>query len=149
MNDFFATIYETWFGIFNGQYDLIFTTLYTDGGYINFGLTFFCIPLLFLLLFYFVWRYPYGKWWHWLIWLLGSSLLVLGATLCIANTEIFGSNNEGLIYALSNPGSGYNEFASSLPIKYASINFCLALLIGCIYSILMKQFSKIQMHLPF
>jgi len=34
-------------------------------------------------------------------------------------------------------------------MKYALSNSLLALVIGFIYSLIMKQFSKIQLHLPF
>jgi len=149
MKDIFAPIYETWFGLYNQTYDLIFTTLYNDGGYIKFGLTFVLIPLICWLLFYYAWRYPYGRVWHWLVWLIFVTLIVLGVTWGIANSEILASTNQDLIDALADNESGYEVYANSLPLKYAFINAGLTVIISFIYSLIMKQFSKIQIHLPF
>jgi len=149
MKDIFAPIYETWFGIHNPGFDLIFQTLYDFGGYIKFGLTFILIPLLLWILFYYAWKYPYGKWWHWIIWLVITIISVAGITFGIANNEIFASNNQYLIEALEDASSGYEEYAATLPLKYAAVNSLLTLVISFIYSIILKQFSKIQIHLPF
>lgn len=148
MKDLFAPIYETWFGLYNQNYDLIFTTLYNDGGYVKFGLIFTLIPLILWLLFYYVWKYPYGRIWHWLVWLLITFIIVFGLTWGLANSEIFASSNQGLIDALADPTSGYEVYGSSLPIKYALINGSLSIIVSIIYSLIMKQFSKIQIHLP-
>jgi len=149
MKDIFATIYEIWFQLWNSDFSLIFDTLFDDYGYIMFGVSFILIPLILWFLFYYVWNYPYGKFWHWLGWLIITSLFVAVITLVIANNEIFISNNQALINALDDPDSGYKQFAESLPLKYASINGILSIVVGFIYSLILKQFSKIQMHLPF
>jgi hypothetical protein len=147
--DLLAAIYETLFGLWNQAYDLIFTTLFNDGGYLKFVLAFVLIPLSCWFLFYFVWRYPYGRWWHWLIWLIVITIIVFGTTWGIANSEIFASSNQDLIDALADPDSGYEAYANTLPLKYATINSILAVIISFIYSMIMKQFSKVQTHLPF
>lgn len=149
MKDFLAAIYETLFGLYNQTYDLIFTTLYNEGGYLKFVLIWLLIPLFCWLLFYIVWRYPYGRWWHWLLWLVFTIIFVFGITLGIANSEILASSNQDLIDALADPDSGYEAYAQTLPTKYATINSILAVGITIIYSIVMKQFSKVQTHLPF
>ena len=149
MSDVFATIYETWFGLFNSTYTLIFNHLFDNGGYIQLGLSFILIPLFCWIIFYFAWRYPYGKIWHWLVWLLITVIIVSGISYGIANTEIFASNNQALNNAIGNPSTGYDSFAVSLPLKYSLINGGLTLIIGFIFSLFMKQFSKIQIHLPF
>jgi len=149
MKDNFSTIYETWFQLYNSQFDSIFNTLFYDGGYIMFGLSFILIPLVLWLLFYYVWKYPYGKVWHWLVWLLITFVIVAGLTFGIANNEIFVSDNQALINALAEPESGYEQFAKTLPLKYALFNGILTIGIGFIYSLILKQFSKIQIHLPF
>ena len=149
MKDNFSTIYETWFQLYNSQFDSIFNTLFYDGGYIMFGLSFILIPLVLWLLFYYVWKYPYGKVWHWLVWLLITFVIVAGLTFGIANNEIFVSDNQALINALADPESGYEQFAKTLPLKYALFNGILTIGIGFIYSLILKQFSKIQIHLPF
>jgi len=149
MKDIFAPIYETWFGIYEPNYRLIFDTLYNEGGYIYFGLAFILIPLVCWSLFYFAWRYPYGKLWHWLLWMLIVIIIVFPSTWSIANTEIFASNNQALIDALNDPETGHKDYASSLPTHYGMINSLLALLLGIVYTLFMKRFSKIQTHLPF
>lgn len=149
MKDIFATIYETWFQLYDSQFDLIFRTLYYDGGYIMFGLSFILIPLILWLLFYYVWPNPYGKFWHWLVWLIIIFLIVVGLTYGIANNEIFVSDNQALNDALADPESGYEQFAKTLPLKYALFNGILTIGVGFIYSLILKQFSKIQIHLPF
>lgn len=149
MKDILAAIYETMFGLYNQSYDLIFTTLFNEGGYLKFVLSFVLIPLACWLLFYYVWRYPYGKWWHWLIWLIVATVVVFGTTWGIANSEILASSNQNLIDAIADPESGYEAYAQTLPMKYATINSILAVGITIIYSFVMKQFSKVQTHLPF
>jgi len=149
IRDFFAATYETVFGIFDGKYSLIFSTLFDYGGYVKLGLLFFLIPLLFWIGFYYAWRYPYGKFWHWALWFLISGIVVFGCSWSLANTEIFASNNQQLTDALNDPQSGYKQYASDLPLNYAMINTGLALILGFIYSLILKQFSRIQMHLPF
>ena len=96
MNEFFGTIYDTLFGIFNNLYFLIFQHLYDNGGYVKLGLSFILIPLVCWLLFYYLWKYPYGKLWHWLVWMAVTVLIVFGATYGIANTEILGSDNQAV-----------------------------------------------------
>ena len=99
--------------------------------------------------FYLFWKYPYGKLWHWMLWLIITIIIVSACTYGLSNTEIFASSNQELINALSDPTSGYEDFASSLPMSYAMFNGVLALLLGFIYSLIFKQFSKVQIHLPF
>jgi len=149
ISNIFAPIYETWFQLSNNQFSLIFDTLFKDDGYIMFGLSFIIIPLISWLLFYYVWKYPYGKLWHWLVWLLITFIFVVGLTYGIANNEIFVSDNQALIDALADSESGYEQFAKTLPLKYALINGILTIGISFIYSLILKQFSKIQIHLPF
>jgi hypothetical protein len=147
MKDIFAPIYEGI--IYNQDYDLIFYVLFDQGGYVKFGFTWLLIPLCCWLLFYFNWRYPYGRWWHWLIWLIVTVVIVFGTTWGIANSEIFASADQGLNAAIEDPQSGYEAFAQTLPITYATINSILVFGITIIYSFVMKQFSKVQTHLPF
>ena len=147
MKEIFAFVYDTLFGIFDPNYYLIFNHLYDNGGYTSMGFILLLVPLLCWLLFYFLMTYPYGKLSHWFIVLLFTALVVFGLTYGTANTEIFSSNNQNLNNALSN--SNYSDFAGSLPIKYALINGILTLIVGFLYSLFLKRFSKIQTHLPF
>ena len=146
--DFFATIYETIFGLYNAQFELIFNELYENGGYILLGLSFFTLPLFMFIIFYLLWKYPYGKLWHWFFWLLITVVVTIGISWGIASNEIFSSDNQALNEALLDPDSGYIVYASTLPPKYALINGGMSLFLGFIYSLILKQFSKIQIHLP-
>jgi hypothetical protein len=149
MGKFFGSIYDGIFNIYHESYHQIFQHLYDNGGYTRMGLTFLLIPLAGLIMFYFLWKYPYSKLWHWLIWTAVIVLIVLGVTNGIANAEIFGSDNQTLNDLLADLDTGYAAYAESLPMKYALANSLLALILSCIYSLLMKQFSKIHVHLPF
>ena len=147
--DLFAGIYETVFGIFESKYSLIFTTLYDLGGYTKLGLLFILVPLLCWLLFYYAWKYPYGRFRHWGLLLIITALVVFGFSWSVANTEIFASDNQQLTDALNDPESGYMQYASDLPVMYATINTALAVVLSFVYSLILKQFSRIQLHLPF
>jgi len=149
MNELFSAFYDSLFGIWNQNYPLIFSTLFDNGGYISLGLLFILVPLFLWLLFYYAWRYPYARFWHWLLWLLITGLIVYICTWGLAHSEIFSSGNQALTEALNDPQSGYREYASRLPVKYACVNAGSALVLGFFYSLILKQFSKIQMHLPF
>lgn len=149
MNITFSFIYETLFGIFHPSYQEVFLALFHDGGYLKFGMIFIFTPLIFWALFYLVWSYPYGQKWHWALWLIIITIVVFGFTWGMANSAIFASNSQVLNKLLSDPTTGYQEYASSLPLKYALSNSLMSIIIGLIYSIVMKQFSKIQMHLPY
>ena len=149
MKELFGSIYDTLFGIFNNDFFLVFQHLFDNGGYIKLGLSFILIPLVFWLAFYYLWRYPYARIWHWLIWLLISILTVMVITYAVANAEIFNSNNQALNEAIADESTRYESYVSSLPSKYALVNSLLAAVLGFIYSLLLKQFSKIQIHLPF
>jgi len=86
---------------------------------------------------------------HWIIWLVVIVAIVFGTTWGIANSEIFASSNPDLNNAIADPKSGYEAYAQTLPLKYATINSILTVGITIIYSFVMKQFSKVQAHLPF
>jgi len=149
MKNIFAPIYETWFSIYEPNYRLLFDTLYNGNGYIYLGLSFIIIPLICWYLFYYTWKFPYGNFLHWLLWMLIAVVIVFASTWSIANSEIFASNNQKLIEALNDPETGYKEYATSLPTMYGSINSLMALLLGFIFALFMKRYSKVQTHLPF
>ena len=66
MNDIFAPLYELL--LYNESFPLIFDHLFNNGGYVLFAFYMATVPLLGMVIFYFIWRYPYGKIWHWLVW---------------------------------------------------------------------------------
>lgn len=149
MNDIFTTIYEALFVLYDSDFSLIFDTLYDYGGYNLLGLTVMLVPLIMFSAFYFLWKYPYFKFWHWFLFLIFISIVTGGISWSISNNEIFMSDNEDLINALADPTSGFEYFAKTLPIKYALFNALLSLAVGFVYSLVLKQFSKINIHLPF
>ena len=149
MKEFSATVYETWFKLFNQDYNLIFSTLFDDGVYANLVLSLLFISFLFWALFYYFLTYPYGTFLHWIGWLIISALVVAIVTYSLVNAGIFSSSNQSLNDALADSSTGYADFGESLPMKFAFYNGILTLFIGFIYSMVLKQFSKIQVHLPF
>ena len=149
MTELLASFYDTLFGIWNQNYPLIFSTLFDYGGYLKLGLLFLLVPLFWWLLFFYAWRYPYGRFWHWLLWMVVSAVVVFACSYGLAHSEIFASDNQALTEALNDPESGYQAYASGLPVRYAWVNMGSAVVLGFVYSLIMKQFSKIQMHLPF
>ena len=149
MKDVLSNLYELVWRLFNPDFSLIFNPLYDNGSYIWFGLIFIFIPLLMWSLFYFAWRSPYGKLWHWLIWLMVTFLIVGVVTWRVSEGEIFESDNEALNGAIADPETGYLQYAQTLPLKYALYNSLMALVLSFIYSLILKQWSKLQIHLPF
>ena len=149
MSEFFGTIYDGIFRIYHESYHQIFQHLFDNGGYFKMGLTFLLIPLAGWLLFYYLWKYPYGKIWHWLIWLAVIVIIVFITTHGIAVNEIFASDNQALNELIADTDTGYGAYADSLPVKYALANSLLALILSLLYSLVLKQFSKVHIHLPF
>jgi len=97
------------------------------------------IPLGMLSMFYFLWRYPYGRVWHWLIWIFVIGLVTGGST--------YGFCHIRLSEYLATPET--EEYVSSLVFRYALANTIYATVLGALHSLWMSRFSKIQMHLPF
>lgn len=147
IKEIFAAVYEIW--VYDPQFNLIFRTLFDEGSYVLFGLVFISVPLLMWTLFYFAWKYPYGKYWHWLMWMAITMISAAAITYGTANSEIFASSSQSLIGALQDKSSGYFDFASILPIRYAAINAGYSMVLGFAYSLIIKRYSKIQLHLPF
>ncbi len=149
MNDLFANIFEVWFRIYDSNYVLIFRTLFTENVYGTFGGLSLVIPLILIFPFYFIWKYPYANFWHWLLWVIIISLVQAAIAWAIYEDTIFLSTNPDLQDALASQETGYNDYANSLTKKYALISGFLALIFSFLYSLILKQFSKVQIHLPF
>jgi hypothetical protein len=137
----FYELFEQVFGIFDNQFSMVFQTFFEKGGYNNMGMLLLFIPLIFLLLFYLLWKFPYGNFWHWLIYL-GVIALIVGAS-------TFGSVRLTLAKFLVDSNPLIADFTGNLVLKYAILNACLSLIISFIYSLILSRFSKVQMHLPF
>lgn len=140
LNDAFAAIYENkFFGIWEARYQPIFSKLFDESGYTSMGLIFIFIPIVLMALFYFLWKYPYGKYWHWLIWLSICTIVVIASTVGFANSFL-------AVY-LTDPET--TDFTSSVITRYAIINAVLGIIVAFLISLLFRQLSKIQKHLPF
>ena len=147
-SEWFGFIYDRLFNIYNPDFHSpVFQYFYDSGFYIRLGALFILIPLVLMAVFYFLWKYPYGKWWHWLIWFILSILVVLGLTFGYANQFINDSNATEMLmcYDVQECAS----YINALPMEYAVANIFLGVLVGLIVSILFKQWSKVQAHLPF
>lgn len=144
MNNFFAAIYENF--IYNETYHAIFQYLFDSGSYAWFGLAVVAIPILFWAAFYFIWMYPYGRGWHWLIWMAITLVVVFLSGLGIASLVILASSDPIMIDCFND--ANCNTYAHSLPIQYAFLNVIIAFVWGLIISFAFKQFSKVQAHLP-
>ncbi len=137
----FYEFFEKSFGIFDNNFSMVFQTFFINGGYNSIGLLLLIIPLIFLSLFYFIWRYPYGTIWHWLISLSIIAIIVAAST--------FGSVSLSLAKFLVDPNPLIADFTGSLVWKYAILNGFLAIGISFIFSLILRRYSKVQMHLPF
>lgn len=136
----FYEFFENMFGLYNNAYSIVFQTFFKAGGYNSMGMLLVLIPFVFLLFFYFLWKYPYGTFWHWLIYLGVISLIVGVTTFSAVRLDLAD------FLVSSNPAA---KFTKGLVLAYAFLNAGLALIVSFIYSLILKRFSKIQMHLPF
>lgn len=146
MKDFFASIYEQI--LYDGRFQLVYDAMFNDQGYIAIGFVFIAVPFIVIGIFYFERWLPYLKAWHWLLAVAIGLIIVFASTVGIYNITIFGSGDQQLISALSNPDSGYYEHATTLRYYYAFYNMLLALIVSLLYSAIFKRFSKLHSHLP-
>ena len=147
-SQWFGYIYDTVFNIFHPDFqDSVFWYFFESGFYVKLGLIFILIPLGFMSVFYYLCYYPYGRWWHWLILLVIAILVVFGTTYGYSRSFILGSNAQEMTLCYN--VEECSEYIQALPMKYAWVNTILGSLIGFIGSLLLKQGSKVQTHLPF
>lgn len=137
----FYEFFENILGFFINQFSFIFQEMYDAGGYSKMGLILIFIPLILLLIFYFLWKYPYGRLWHWLVLISIAAIFAAGIT--------YGTTRLTLVDYILSSDQDVANFAQNLVIKYSFLNGFLSLLVSFLWSLLLKQFSKIQMHLPF
>ena len=137
----FYEFFENMLGFFNNDYAIVFQTLYENGGYNDMGLILIIIPVLFLLLFYLIWKYPYATIVHWFLYISLIALIVGGST--------YGAVRLDVADYLVDTDPEVVDFTNSLVLKYTLLNIILALVISFLYSLILKLISKVQMHLPF
>jgi len=148
LSDWFATIYDRVFSIFNPDFqDPVFQYFFDSGFYVMLGAIFIFIPLVLMAIFYYAWHYPYARWWHWLIWVAITILLVFGCTYGYANTFIINSNAQEMMNCYN--VQECSDYINSLPLEYAKANIILSMIVGFLGSLILKQWSKVQTHLPF
>lgn len=147
LSNFFGYVYDSIFNIYNANISNVFNYFFDSGFYVIMGTMFVLIPALLMSVFYFIWKNPYGKWYHWLIMLAIIVIVVAISTYGYAESFINYSNAQVM-------SDCYNDdFCQSLikdlPFDYAIANFASSALISIVFSIIFKQFSKLQAHLPF
>lgn len=143
MNDAFASYYnylEELFGLFDSQYNFVFRTVYDESGYIWFGLIALGTCLIGLTLFYKAWHYPYGKLWHWIVWMIILAGISMGMTFYMAQ--------DILVDHLYSQDQNIVDYTNDLVVGYSIMNLLTTMLISVGLSFAIKPFSKVQMHLP-
>lgn len=153
MRDFFAMIYEIEGLIFKPDFLFLFKELFLGNGYILLGLSLLFIPLLSFMLFYwdsrFPWGNPYRKKFNWFLWLVLTAAILTGVSYAIVFPALFYSSNPVLIDAMKDPATGYAVFAAGLTVKLSILNGVYSLLVGFLWSLLIKQKSVLHIHIPF
>lgn len=141
MNDLFATIYEWLF--YNQDYKVVFDELYNGGFtslYVQMGLLTLFGPFVAAIIFYFAFKNPWLKWWHWLLWGIFSTFIVVGGiTFGICYNGLYGLSQEVI-----NEG-----FVKTLIWQLSLLNSLVSFVLYFIYGFLFKSKSKSQSHLPF
>lgn len=148
LSDSFGFIYDRVFEIYSENFQTpVFQYFFDSGFYVMLGMIFIFVPLLLMAAFYYFCKYPYGKWWHWLLWFFIIIIVVFGWTFGYANTFILNSNEQEMITC--NGVQECSDYIKGLPLEYAKANAILSLFVSFIGSLILKRFSKIQTHLPF
>lgn len=124
------------------------SVLESNKTYLTLSFLCFVLPIIFWLLFYKFYSYPYAKLFHWIS--AFAILLIIVGILSYAsvNEALLGANNSGIDQLLASNNSA-QEIADSLPLYLSIYNVFLSAILGFVYSIFLKRFSKVQMHLPF
>lgn len=151
MKNFFAMIYE-WL-LYDKNFNLLFRQLFQGDGYLFLGLSVLFLPMFLFMLFYwdsrFPWGNPYRKKFNWILWLVLTAAIVVGVSYAIIFPALFNSSDPALIQAMTNPATGYAVFAAGLTVKLSILNGVYSLLVGFLWSLLLKQKSVLHIHIPF
>lgn len=137
INDFFAYFYEIK-PLFQNVYSV---KLWEMGIYSKLGYLLIGIPLVLTAVFYLLWKYPFAKLWHWLIW-----WLIAGTFVSLFSYQIIAAQQQFAIY-LNDP-SQFPDCRSFVN-KIVIANGFYSLIIGFLYSLVLKRIPKPQSHLPF
>jgi hypothetical protein len=142
-------LYSIVLGFLNANsYPILDYALDQSNTYFKLVLLCFVLPILYWLVFYKLYSNPYSKLFHYLIALLLSLVLIGFLSYSLVNEALWGSNNQALNDLLASDQPAI-EIADALPLYLSIYNVILSAILGFVYSIFLKRFSKIQMHLPF
>lgn len=130
------------------NYPIIDSVLEESRAYIVLGILGFILPFVYWLIFYKTYSYPYAKLIHYIIALVLSLLCVGFLSYTVVNEALWGSNNQVINDLLASDQTAV-EIADALPLYLSFYNVTLSAILGFAYSLFLKRFSKVQMHLPF
>lgn len=136
MNDFFGQVFYEHGFLYHNVYS---PELYDNNFYTKFGLLMFIIPLVVMAIFYFINKYPYGKWWHWFI-----TWIISGA---IATSVSYNMLNEELVTYVLQPVK-YPD-VSGFVTDLSLINLTYVMVVGFAISFIYKQVPGPHSTLPF
>lgn len=142
-------IYSIVLGFLNANsYPILDYALDVSNSYFKLVLLCFVLPIFYWLVFYKLYSNPYATLFHYLIALLLSLVLIGFLSYSLVNEALWGSNNQALNDLLASDQTAI-EIADALPLYLCIYNLLLSAILGFGYSIFLKRFSKVQMHLPF
>ncbi|KJF44270.1 hypothetical protein [Draconibacterium sediminis] len=132
LNDVLANLYEM-----DWLYDQPFSLeLYNNGAYVLLFLSALAPSFIFMAIFYFLIKYPFCKWYHWLI------VLIAGLIVTDVLTQRVLYNF--LAVPIANSAQGINSFL----LKQILLNSFLSLLFGFIATLIFKRAPLPQHNIP-
>ena len=133
MNYLFASLYQ--YLVYHQVYSVF---LDQQGVYFPFGLIALIPPLILFAGFYFLVKYPWCKFWHWLL-VLAASLLTIG----ILSYNMLAKNLAQFIFDPTNyPG------AKTFLFSMLAVNLLFGLISSFIFTLIFKQFHLPQRNIP-
>lgn len=139
--DVIYTFFDTTiFDVFKNEYDYIFDLLYNKSSYGDMFIISLTVPIVLYLVFYYLIRLPYLTILHWLIVLLIVILLTFGFE--------FAYLRDVLSEYLMSGDYEEAEYTSNLIYFYSFLNVGFSIIFGIVFSFILKQWSKMYMHLP-
>lgn len=147
MYDLFANLYENL--MYDAAYqESIYNVLYDLNSYAYLFFICFGLALAFVVLFYWVWRNPYGKLWQWIVWGMLSAgfggLLSYSYILKYPLYAASGNNNCPPDVEVS-----IADMAYTTAMNYSLHNVWITIVLFVALSFVCKHFSTNQKHLPF
>jgi hypothetical protein len=132
--------FDTLFDVFDNQYSYLFTELYEESSYGYMFIISLAVPLILYLVFYYLLRLPYLTILHWLLVLFLVGLLTFGLEIAYLR--------DVLSEYLMSGDFEEADYTSDLVYFYSFLNVGFSIVFGIIFSFILKQWSKMYMHLP-